>query len=168
GAGALVTTARGSLGTVGAHFGVGWKIGSVLISMFLNVGLFWLAFQLLTSKDGGWRRHRGGAIFAGIAYVLLQLLGGFYVGHVLKSANNTYGTFGVVIGLLSWIYLATHITLLAVEGNVVAQKRLWPRSLTIGGEQPATEADRRGLEQRAKVEERREDERVEADFAEPG
>jgi membrane protein len=166
GAGALVTTGLGSLGTVGAHFGVGWKIGSVLLSALLNVGLFWLAFELLTSANVGWRAHRGGAIAAGLAYEALQLGGGYYVGHVLKHANNTYGTFGVVIGLLSWIYLATHIALLAAEGDVVATRKLWPRSLSVVVEQPATEADKRGLEQRAKVEERRQDEQIEVEFEE--
>jgi uncharacterized BrkB/YihY/UPF0761 family membrane protein len=38
----------------------------------------------------------------------------------LKHASNVYGTCGLVIGLLSWIYLSVHITLLAAEGNVVA------------------------------------------------
>jgi len=167
GAGVIATTGLGALGTVGASFGVGWKIGSVLLSVALNFVLFWVGFHLLTTANVGWRAHRGGAVFAAVAYEGLQLLGGYYVGHVLKSASNTYGTFGVVIGLLSWIYLAVHVTLLAAEGNVVATRRLWPRSLSIGGERPATDADKRGLEQRAKVEERRKDEEVDAEFEPP-
>jgi hypothetical protein len=51
--------------------------------------------------------------------------GGYYVGHVLKDAGNVYGTFALVIGLLSWSQSA-HITLRAAEGNVVATRRLWP------------------------------------------
>jgi len=165
GAGVLATTGLGTLGTIGADFGVGWKVGSVLLSIVLNFGLFWLAFSLLTAADVGWRAHRGGAIFAALAYEGLQLGGGYYIGHVLKSASNTYGTFGVVIGLLSWIYLAVHILLLGAEENVVATRRLWPRSLSAGDE---TEADERGLEELAQVEERRPDEQVEAEFAPPG
>jgi hypothetical protein len=30
-----------------------------------------------------------------------KTLGGYYVGHTLKHAGNVYGTFGLVIGLLS-------------------------------------------------------------------
>ena len=113
---------------------------------------------------GEWRQLRGGAIGAGVLYELLQTLGGYYVGHVVKDAGNVYGTFALVIGLLSWIYLGAHITLLAAEGNVVATRRLWPRSFSFMIEQPATEADKRALTQRGKVEERRGDETVSIEF----
>ena len=53
---------------------------------------------------------------------------------------------------LSWVYLAAHITLLAAEANVVATRRLWPRSFSLVIEQPPTEADRKALTQRTKVE----------------
>jgi uncharacterized BrkB/YihY/UPF0761 family membrane protein len=99
-----------------------------------------------------------------VAYAGLQLVGGYYVGHVLRHATNTYGTFGLVMGLLSWIYLAVHITLLAAEGNVVATRHLWPRSFSVVFEQPASSADKRALTQRAQVEERRQDQDVEVTF----
>jgi YihY family inner membrane protein len=164
GTGALATTILGGLATVGSHFGVFWKIGSVALSAALNVGLFWVAFRVLTVRDVTWRQLRGGAIGAGVAYVLLQTLGGYYVGHSLKHATNVYGTFGLVIGLLSWIYLSAHITLLAAEANVVASKHLWPRSFSLVIEQPATSADKRVLTQLGRVEERRQDETVSVDF----
>jgi uncharacterized BrkB/YihY/UPF0761 family membrane protein len=69
-----------------------------------------------------------------------------------------------VIGLLSWIYLAAHITLLAAEANVVASRNLWPRSFSLVIEQPATGADKRALTQRGKVEERRQDEAISVAF----
>jgi hypothetical protein len=72
--------------------------------------------------------------------------------------------FGVVFGLLTWIYLAAHITLLAAEGNVVASRHLWPRSFSIIFEQPATSADEHALRQRAKVEERRQDQTIQVTF----
>lgn len=164
GGGALATTILAALTTVGAGFGVSWKIGSLLVSTVLNIGLFWVAFRVLTAREVSWRQLRGGAIAAGVAYELLQTLGGYYVGHTLRNASNLYGTFGLVIGLLSWVYLSAHITLLAAEGNVVATRRLWPRSFSFMIEQPATDADKRALTQRGKVEERRSDETVSIDF----
>jgi uncharacterized BrkB/YihY/UPF0761 family membrane protein len=119
---------------------------------------------VLTAREVSWRQLRGGAFAAGILYELLQTLGGYYVGHTLKHASNVYGTFGLVIGLVSWIYLSAHITLLAAEANVVATRRLWPRSFSLMIEQPATQADKRALTQRGKVEERRQDETVSVDF----
>jgi membrane protein len=160
GGGALATTILAGLGSVGTHFGLAWKVGSIALSTALNIGLFWLAFRLLTAKDVSWRQLRGGALGAGIAYEALQTVGGYYVGHTLKNASNLYGTFGLVIGLLSWIYLAAHITLLAAEANVVASKHLWPRSLSQIVQQPPTQADKHALTQRGKTEERRHDETI--------
>lgn len=166
GAAVIVSTGLGAFSTVGARYGVAWKIGSALLAMLLNVGVFWFAFRELTAEEVGWSDVRNGAIVAAAAYEGLQLLGGYYVGHVLSSAKNTYGTFALVIGLLSWLYLASLVTLLAAEANVVARRRLWPRSFSVVVEEPATRADEAALTQRARVEERRSDERVSVEFRE--
>ena len=105
------------LGSFGASYGVAWKIGSIALSTALNIGLFWVGFRLLTARDMSWRSLRGGAIAAGIGYEILQAVGGFYVGHVLTSSSDTYGTFALVIGLLSFVYLGAHVTLLAAEAT---------------------------------------------------
>jgi membrane protein len=160
GGGALAATALAGAGTVGAHYGVGWKIASVALSVPLDFGLFWLSFRVLTARDVSWSDLRGGAAAAAVGYEALQLLGGYYVGHVLKHASNVYGTFALVIGILSFIYLAAHVTLLAAEGNVVATRHLWPRSFSVVFEQPSTAGDRAALTQRGKVEERRQDQEI--------
>lgn len=158
---AIAATILSAAGTFGASYGVLWKVGAIALSTLLDIGLFWVAFRLLTARDVAWSRHRGGAIAAGIAWQILQALGGYYVGHELKHASNVYGTFATVIVLLSFVYLTAHITLLAAEANVVATRHLWPRSFSIILEQPSTEADRRSLTDRARVEERRGDQRIE-------
>lgn len=160
GAGALGATILSGLGTFGASYGLAWKVGAIVLSTLLDVTLFWVAFQVLTAFEVPWRRLRGGAIAAGIGWQVLQVVGTYYVGHELKHASNVYGTFGTVIGLLSFIYLTAHVTLLCAEGNVVAARRLWPRSFSLLFEQPATDADRRALAQQARMEERRQDEAV--------
>jgi len=164
GGGLLATTVLAGLGSFGGDFGVAWKIGSIALSTALNFVLFWVGFRLLTAPEVTWRQLRGGAIVAAVAYAGLQALGGWYVGHVVKGATQTYGTFALVIGLLSWVYLAAHITLLAAEANVVAARRLWPRSFSLVIEQPPTDADRKALTQRTKVERRRRDETVEVEL----
>ena len=164
GGGALSTTLLAGLTTVGAQFGLSWKLASLALSTALNIVLFWVGFRLLTARDVSWRQLRGGAIAAGVLYAALQALGGYYVGHTLKHASDLYGTFGLVIGLLSWIYLTAHIALLAAEANVVASRRLWPRSFSPVLEQPATTADERALTQLSKTEERRQDETITVDF----
>jgi membrane protein len=162
GTGILVSSVLSGLGTYGARYGLAWKLGSLALSLVLNMLLFWVAFRSLTTRDVPWGSLRGGAIAAAISYLLLESLGGYYIGHVVKSASDTYGTFALVIGLLTWIYLASHILLLTAEGNVVATHRLYPRSLLADGD--PTDADRRALTARATVEERRQDERIEVGF----
>jgi inner membrane protein YhjD len=166
GSGVFATTILGAVASAGAGLGVVSKAATIVFSIGLDFVLFWIAFRVLTSRDVGWRAVRGGALAAAVLYEALQLIGGYYVGHVLKHASTTYGTFGIVIGLLSWVYLAAHITLLAAEGNVVAHYRLWPRSFSVVFEQPLTEADRRALAMRGEVEERRSDEDVDVTFEE--
>ncbi len=157
---AIGGTVLAGAATVGTGYGIGWKILLVLGSTLLDFGLFWFAFRALTSQDVSWRMLRGGAAAAAVGYEALQLVGGYYVGHAVASAGNTYGTFALVIGLLSFIYLAVHITLLAAESNVVATRKLWPRSISIGRDQPATAADEAALAQRSKVEKRRQDQQI--------
>lgn len=167
GGGLVSTTALGAAATTGGRYGIAWKIASIALSVLLDFGLFWVAFRVLTAYDVGWRELRGGAAAAAIGYELLQLGGGYYVGHTLAHANNVYGTFALVIGLLSFIYLSVHVTLLAAEGNVVASRSLWPRSFSVGAERPATPADRDALTQRGKVEVRRQDEEIDVQIPVP-
>ena len=160
GGGVLGATFLAGAGTVGGRYGLSWKIASIALSAVLDFGLFWVAFRVLTARDVSWSDLRAGAAAAAVGYESLQLLGGYYVGHVLKHASNVYGTFALVIGLLSFVYLAVHVTLLAAECNVVATRKLWPRSFSVVFEQPATHADRAALIQRGKVEERRQDQQI--------
>ena len=95
-----------------------------------------------------------------MGYEGLQLAGGLYIRHVVENASSTYGTFALVIGLLSWLYLTAQLVLLAGEGNVVAAKRLWPRSLSRVGPEPPTAADEAALLLRVDAEKRRADEAI--------
>jgi hypothetical protein len=51
------------------------------------------------------------------------------VSHVLKESSQTYGLFGLVLGLIAWIYLGAVLVVFAAEINVVSTDRLWPRAL---------------------------------------
>jgi uncharacterized BrkB/YihY/UPF0761 family membrane protein len=75
------------------------------------------------------RSLRAPAVLAGIGWELVQLLGTYSVAHALKGAPEAYGVFGLVLGLMAWIYLLALVTVLAAETAVVAQRRLWPRAL---------------------------------------
>jgi YihY family inner membrane protein len=131
------------LSTLVAGVGAGsdsWWLASVgiLVSLALNVLLFLFAFRILTAADISWSDAAPGAVVGAVAWTALEAVGGYYVGHQLRSASEVYGTFAIVIGLLAWIYLGAQVTLYAAEINVVRKDHLWPRSLF---KLPPTQAD---------------------------
>ena len=101
----------------------------ILVSLLLNVVMFFAIFRLLTDSAVSTRELWPGIALASVAWEVLQSLGGIYVGHVLKGAGQTYGTFALVIGLLVWLYLGARVLVYAAEVNVVLARGLWPRSL---------------------------------------
>lgn len=119
GAAGAAAFALGSLGSLGS-------VASAFLSLVLAFAVFWAGFRVLTLADVGWRGVLPGAAAAALAYELLQQLGGLYVRHVLAHASETYGTFALVIGLLSWIFLVVEVALLSAEVNVVVQARRDP------------------------------------------
>jgi Virulence factor BrkB len=107
------------------------------------------------------RRLLVGAAVAGVLFTLLQAVGGYLVGHSLKHAQQVYGFFAIVLGLMSWLFLSAQVTLYGAEVNVVRARRLWPRSIL---QPPLTEADQRALTDLAKQEERRPEQAVNVEF----
>lgn len=140
---------------------IAFRILGIAGTVLLNVLVFLVAFRVLTVEDVSWGNVWPGAVLAAVLWTILQLLGGYIIGHRLESATQTYGFFAVVIGLLSWLYLGAQVTLLGAELNVVRARRLWPRALD---PRDMTPADRRALRKLAKVEERREDQVVDVRF----
>ena len=144
----------------GGHLLPGFAITvlATLVSLIFNIGLFWLAFRLAAAKTITWRELRLGAIAGGIVWQVLQLVGGYYIGHVLAHSQSLYGsTFGIVLGLIAWLYLQAEATLYAAEANVVWVRKLWPRSLV---PPPHTEEDVRAYQLYAEAEARKKDETV--------
>jgi membrane protein len=154
GPGVLVTITLSSIAGGAGHLGgAGAKIAAAVVSLILNVGLFWLGFRLATAKEVPLRDLRMSAIAAAIAWQVLQLVSGYIINHLAKS-NSAYGTFGIVLALLAWFYLQAQLTLYLVELNVVRARRLWPRSLL---PPPLTDADKRAYTMYAQAEQRRPD-----------
>lgn len=125
------------LGTATGELGVALRILGYVGSLALNVGLFLLAYRILTVKRLRWGEVVPGAVTGAVLWTALQLVGTYLVNRQVKNATPVYGTFAIVIGLLVWIYLGAQLTVLCAEVNVVRLKRLWPRSLFSRGGSPA-------------------------------
>jgi YihY family inner membrane protein len=138
-------------------------VAGTLIALAANLLLFFMAFRLLTVPEVRTGDLLPGVVFAAIAWLILQHIGGLYVEHVVRHAQETSGLFAFVLGLLTWLYLGGQITLLAAEINVVRARRLWPRSFF---SDPLLDADKRALTSSAEVEERIHQENIEVEFDE--
>jgi uncharacterized BrkB/YihY/UPF0761 family membrane protein len=159
-----ISSALAGVSTFGVHsssLGVPMRIAALVISLAVNAAMYLLAFRILTPKQVSFRELRIGALVGGCAWTILQAVGGYLVGHQLKSSSQVYGFFGVVLGLLTFIYLAAQITLYAAEVNVVKYRRLWPRGLV---HPPLTEADKEAMVALVKKEERISEQQVEVAF----
>jgi membrane protein len=106
------------------------RIAAAVVSLVVNAAVFLAAFWLLTARPRRVTDLLPGVLLAAAGWLVLQAAGGWYVSRAIDGAGDTYGAFALVIGLLSWFWLASHLLLLAAEVNVVLVRRLWPRSLT--------------------------------------
>lgn len=133
GLGLILTTAVAGTVTSGHALGipVGWglTIAGIAVTVALNTALFAVVFRWLTVRDLTVRDVLAGAAFAATVLALLQAGSAALISHKLRHVSATYGSFGSVIVLLSWIYLQAQVVLLAEQVNVVKQDHRWPRSI---------------------------------------
>ena len=141
----LITNLHVTLSVFGADIehDLGWLItfGTVL----LNGAIFTLIFKLAAAHEHAWRKDLPGGLFVAVIWQLLQYVGEFYVGHVIKDSSAIGGVFAVVLGMFAWFYVGAVAVVLGIEVNVVRAEKLYPRSLLtpFTDDVELTEADRR-------------------------
>ena len=160
GIGLLATTLLSGLAGASASVlgGTAAQIGTVAVSLLLNIGVFWLGFRLAVEREIKARQMLPGAVLSAIVWQILQLFGTYLISHQISKSSSVYGVFGVVLGLLAWLYLQAQFTLYAVEANVVSVRRLWPRSMA---PPPFTPEDVRAFGLYARIQKRRPEQAIE-------
>jgi len=156
----IVSTGISGLVSGGGVSGVGLVLAGVAASLAANVVLFGAAFRLLTDRSVRTAELWPGIAASTLLWTLVQAVGGAYIGHVVKGAGTTYGTFATVIGLLTWLFLGARIVVYAAELNSVLALRLYPRGIM----DPLEPADRRALTALAKMEEHRDEQHIVVTF----
>jgi YihY family inner membrane protein len=159
----VLATAAVAVVTAG---GVGTAVTQVmglLASAVIDVVLFVASFRLLTAAPVTTRQVLPGALLASGCWLGLQALGGVFVTQVLAGSSQTYGGFAAVVGLLTWLLIASELILIAAELNVVLAHRLWPRALT--GE--LLEADKHTLRDSAQAAQIDRRQQIEVSFEQP-
>lgn len=100
-------------------------VGADTLAGLVNVGMYMLAFRMLTPKGVPTANLLPGAVIAGVLWTALQAAGALVIKHYLHS-ESVYHIFGIVLALVAWIYLLVQITLYSAEINVVLAWRLYP------------------------------------------
>jgi membrane protein len=163
---ALVTSVGSHLDVLGRDFGPELHWLALLLSVLVNVYVLALMMRLSTPRDERLRDVLPGAAFIAVLWQLLQLLGGVYVEHVIKKANEMNAVFALVLGLVALVYIATVLAMLGLEVNVVLIKRLYPRALLTPFTDAVqlTEADKRVYREYAQAQRHKGFEQVQVSF----
>jgi membrane protein len=161
GAALVVATALSGLALGGGIGPVVQKLAALAAALALNALVFFAVFALLTGPPRDLRRLLPGVALAAAGSLALQSAGGWYVDRAVVDASAVYGGFALVIGLLSWFWLGSHLLLIAAEVNVVLDRGLWPRSVS----GPLVRADRLALRAAAEAVQRDERQHIAVRFA---
>ncbi|MEM8619688.1 MAG: YihY/virulence factor BrkB family protein [Actinomycetota bacterium] len=100
--------------------------GRVLLTVgavAINIAVIAVLYRLMTSASPTWRDVAPGAVIAGIAYSILQHSGTRIVKAISDNAGETYGTFAIVLGIVTWLGFVAIATLMSAELNAAIVRR---------------------------------------------
>ncbi|HTC70624.1 MAG TPA: YihY/virulence factor BrkB family protein [Acidothermaceae bacterium] len=147
GVGLIASATLSGVGGGTGALGAGVRVGAVAIAFVLNVAMFSVVFRLATA-DVAWRDLWLGALVTAAGWEVLLTVGGYLVSHDVRNMSAVYGTFALVLGLMSWLYLQAELMLYAVEIDVVRVRRLWPQSIVgtqaVGGKADGSQTQELG------------------------
>ena len=104
-----------------------WLLSLVTV-LVVGVALTAL-FRFAATGQHSLRRAAPGGFSLAVMWQLLQLGGALYVAEVLVGTTAMTKTFGLVLGLVGFLFIGAVMAVLAVEINVVLARRLYPRAL---------------------------------------
>lgn len=163
---AVISSLGSHLDVLGRNLGSGLHWLAPVLFVVINALVLALMMRLSTPRRERLRDLLPGAAFIAVLWQLLQVLGGVYVEHVIKKANQMNAVFALVLGLFALVYIATVLAMLGLEINVVLVKRLYPRALLTPFTDAVqlTEADKRVYREYAQAQRHKGFERVQVSF----
>jgi membrane protein len=109
--------------------GFGARAIDLAVSLAVVSAMFATLYKLLPDADLAWRDVRGGALVAGVLFLIGKVLIGMYVGGA--GFTSWYGAAGSLAVVLVWVYYSAQILFLGAE---IAQMRRRRRGERGGGE----------------------------------
>src|SRR5262249_40775361 len=102
------------------------EFGGGLLAV-ISVGAFialWVVGSLwLPHGDAPWTALIPGAVFVGISLWLVHLTSVLFLAHRIKSASSMYGSLGVAVAILAWLYIIGRV----LVGSAMLNATLWER-----------------------------------------
>ncbi len=93
------------------------NLGLIAATVVVNVAALGAMYRVLTSAQPAWRDVWLGATIAGIVFAALQHFGTAIVTYLSDNAGETYGTFALVLGLVTWLSFLSITALMCAELN---------------------------------------------------
>ncbi|HEV2797671.1 MAG TPA: YihY/virulence factor BrkB family protein [Nocardioides sp.] len=109
--------------------GQGIKVFLPLLTIVVVGSFLTLLFRYAATGQHSFRHAAPGGYMLAVMWQLLQIAGAAYVDRVLVDTSSMTKTFGLVLGLIGFLWIGAVMAVLAMEINVVAARRLWPRAL---------------------------------------
>jgi uncharacterized BrkB/YihY/UPF0761 family membrane protein len=159
--GSFVINAIAATFVTGAGTNLALRVVLLLAMVAINVALFLAAFRVLTPGQVTLTGLLPGACVGAVGFTLLITVGSGLIAHQVRNSSATYGQFGVVIGLVGFLFLLAKISLYGAELNPVLARHLWPRALVSSN---PTDADKKVLIDIAHEDRRRADEVIDVGF----
>lgn len=100
------------------------KVLSVALALLADTVLFAILLSRLSGARVPWRQVRSGALLGAIGFGVLKLAGTFLIGRTTQ--NPLYATFGVIVGLLVWIYLISKLLMFVAAWTATLPYSLEP------------------------------------------
>lgn len=117
------------LAWIGEHLGPLFSVLSFLVGLVLGLAasalIFVVLYRTLPMRKPGWREVVWGAGIAALLLYVAQYVLNFYFSRVSR-AEVVYGSIGIVMGVLLWLYVIGMLVFLGAEVVHVLQERWEP------------------------------------------
>lgn len=124
-----VTVVSTIASTTTAFFDVGTKWLLPMLTVLVVGTMLTILFRYAATGQHSFRRAAPGGFMLALMWQLLQFLGVLYVNNVLVDTTSMTKTFGLVLGLVGFLFIGAVMAVLSMEINVVIARRLYPRAL---------------------------------------
>jgi uncharacterized BrkB/YihY/UPF0761 family membrane protein len=149
----IVSTVASTTDAFTEVLGTGMKVFLPVLTIAVVGTFLTLLFRYAATGQHSFRRAAPGGFALALMWQGLQYAGAAYVDRVLVDTTSMTKTFGLVLGLIGFLWIGAVMAVTAMEVNVVLARRLWPRALLtpFTDNVRLTEADRRAYASYARM-----------------